>query len=91
MVKPRAPSTVDASSRLLSIWLIAAIPARTPTGMLRNTLQTMRISAVPVISIGGTLNARMYATPITVPGIANDSIVPNSNASCPTNFWRVRR
>ena len=59
VVKPRAPSTVEASSRLLSIWLIAAIPARTPTGMLRKTLQTTRISAVPVISIGGTLNASM--------------------------------
>ena len=56
------------------------MPARTPTGMLRKTLQTTRISAVPVISIGGTLNARMYDTPMTVPGIANDSMVPNSNA-----------
>ena len=38
---------------------------------------------MPVISIGGTLNARMYETPITVPGIANDSIVPNSNSDWP--------
>ena len=91
VVKPRAPSVVDASSRLLSICAIDAMPARTPTGMLRNTLQTTRISAVPVISIGGTLNARMYDTPITVPGIANDSIVPNSNAAWPAKRCRVSR
>ena len=91
VVNPRAPSVVDASSRLLSICAIDAMPARTPTGMLRKTLQTTRISAVPVISIGGTLNARMYETPITVPGIANDSIVPNSNAAWPANFCRVSR
>ena len=65
------------------------MPARTPTGMLRNTLQTTRIIAVPVISIGGTLNARMYETPMTVPGIANESIVPNSNAPRPAKRWRV--
>ena len=47
--------------------------------------------AVPVISIGGTLKARMYDTPITVPGIANDSIVPNSNAAWPTKSCRVSR
>ncbi len=89
-VKPRAPSVADASSRLRSICVIAAIPARTPTGMLRKTLQRTRISAVPVISIGGTLNARIYETPITVPGIANESIVPNSKIDRPTKRWRVR-
>src|SRR6478609_4235115 len=90
-VKPRAPSVTDASSRLLSIWVIDAMPARTPTGMLRKMLQTTRMIAVPVISMGGTLNARMYDTPMTVPGIANDIIVPNSNADWPTNFCRVSR
>ncbi len=67
------------------------MPARTPTGMLRKTLHTTRISAVPVISIGGTLKARIYDTPITVPGMANDSIVPNSNTDWPANFCRVSR
>src|SRR5678815_1710801 len=90
-VKPRAPSVTDASSRLLSIWVIDAIPARTPTGMLRKMLQTIRIIAVPVISMGGTLKARMYDTPMTVPGMANDNIVPNSNADWPANRWRVSR
>src|SRR4029079_15718254 len=90
VVAPRAPSVVDASSRLRSICAIEAMPARTPTGMLRNTLQTISTSAVPVISIGGTLKARMYETPITVPGIANDSIVPNSNAARPAKRCRVR-
>ena len=75
----------------MSICDIAAIPARTPTGMLRKMLQTINTSAVPVISIGGTLNARMYETPITVPGITNDNIVPNSKADWPTNFCRVSR
>jgi hypothetical protein len=47
---------------------------------------------VPVTSIGGTLKARMYDTPITVPGIANDSIVPKTRTRpAPTNFCRVRR
>ncbi len=44
---------------------------------------------MPVISIGGTLNARMYETPITVPGMAKDSSVPNSNADWPRKRWRV--
>jgi hypothetical protein len=35
------------------------MPARTPTGMLRNTKHMTRIEAVPVSSIGGTLKARM--------------------------------
>ena len=91
VVKPRAPSVTDASSRLLSIWLIDAMPARTPTGMLRKTKHTMRTIPVPVISIGGTLNARMYDTPMTVPGMANDSIVPNSNATFPLKFCRVSK
>ena len=55
----RAPSVCEASSSDLSICESAATPARTPTGMLRNTKQMTRIAAVPVISIGGTLNARM--------------------------------
>ena len=46
---------------------------------------------MPVISIGGTLKARMYDTPMTVPGIANESIVPNSNAAWPAKRWRVSR
>ena len=82
-------SVFAASSRLRSICAIDAMPARTPTGMLRNTLHATRMIAVPVISIGGTLNARMYETPITVPGMANDSIVPNSNAPWPAKRWRV--
>src|SRR5437763_8320076 len=90
-VNPRAPSVVEASSRLLSICVIAAIPARTPTGMLRKMLQTTSTSAVPVISIGGTLNARVYETPITVPGITNDNIVQNSKAVLITNFYSVSR
>ena len=80
VVAPLAPSVVEASSRLLSICAIEAMPARTPTGMLRKTLQAISTRAVPVISIGGTLEARMYEMPITVPGIANESIVPNSKA-----------
>ncbi len=59
VVKDRAPSVSDASSRDLSIWLRVAMPARTPTGMLRNTKQITRIRPVPVSSNGGTLNARM--------------------------------
>ena len=59
VVAERAPSVSDASSRLLSIWLRAAMPARTPTGMLRNTKHMTRTKPVPVISIGGTLKARM--------------------------------
>ena len=43
----------------LSSWLIEAIPARTPTGMLRKIKLTTRIMPVPVSSIGGTLNARI--------------------------------
>ena len=52
-----APRVCEASSRLLSSWLIAAMPPRTPTGMLRNTKQAIRITAVPVISSGGRLKA----------------------------------
>jgi hypothetical protein len=33
------------------------MPARTPTGMFRNTKHSTMISAVPVISSGGTLKA----------------------------------
>ena len=32
----------------------------------------------------------MYDTPITVPGMAKDSMVPNSNADRPTKRCRVR-
>ena len=59
VVKVRAPRVREASSSDLSIWLNVAIPARTPTGMLRKTKQMTRITPVPVSSIGGTLNARM--------------------------------
>ncbi len=91
VVKVRARSISDASSRLRSIWLIAAMPARTPTGMLRKTKQTTRISPVPVSSIGGTLKARIYDTPTTVPGIAKLSIVANSKARWPANRQRDKR
>ena len=43
----------------------------------------------PVSSSGATLNATMYDTPITVPGIAKLTIVRNSNARRPTKRWRV--
>ena len=59
VVKLDAPSVSEASSRLLSSWLIDAMPARTPTGMLRKMKQITRMMPVPVSSIGGTLNARM--------------------------------
>ena len=49
------------------------------------------MSPVPVNSMGGTLKAKMYATPITVPGIANDSSVRNSNARWPLNVVRAIR
>src|SRR6187431_1683207 len=91
VVRPPAPSVADASSRLEEICAIDAMPARTPTGMLRKTLHATRINAVPVISTGGTLKARMYDTPMTVPGMANDSMVPNSNAVCPAKRCRVSR
>ena len=58
VAKDRAPRVSEASSRLRSIWLMEAMPARTPTGMLRNTKQITMIIAVPVISIGGTLKAK---------------------------------
>ena len=58
----------DASSSVLSICASAATPARTPTGMLRNTKHSTRIAMPPVNSSGATLNATMYETPITVPG-----------------------
>jgi hypothetical protein len=59
VVNERAPSVREASSRLLSIWLKVAMPERTPTGMLRNTKHITRMKPVPVISMGGTLKARM--------------------------------
>ncbi len=59
VVKVPAPRVSDASSRLLSSWLIEAMPARTPTGMLRKTKLMMRMMPVPVSSIGGMLKARM--------------------------------
>ena len=43
----------------------------------------------PVSSSGATLNATMYDTPITVPGMAKLTIVRNSNARRPTKRWRV--
>ena len=59
VVQELAPRVSEASSRLLSNWLMAAMPARTPTGMLRNMKHSTRITPVPVSSIGGTLKARM--------------------------------
>ena len=52
-------SVSEHSSRLLSIWLMVARPARIDTGMLRKTKQMTRMRPVPVSSIGGTLKARM--------------------------------
>ena len=43
----------------------------------------------PVSSSGATLNATMYDTPITVPGMAKLTSVRNSNARRPTKRWRV--
>ena len=54
-----ARSIVLASSRLLSSCLKLAVPARTPTGRLRNTKHSTMIRPVPVSSKGGTLKARM--------------------------------
>ena len=59
VVHELAPRVSEASSRLLSICDSDAMPERTPTGMLRNTKQITNIAAVPVSSIGGTLNAMM--------------------------------
>ena len=84
-----ARSVDDASSSVLSIWASAAMPARTPTGMLRNTKHSTRIAIPPVNSSGATLNATMYATPMTVPGIAKLTMVRNSNVRRPANWWRV--
>ena len=67
------------------------MPERTPTGMLRNTKQMTRISPVPVSSMGGTLNAKIYDTPTTVPGIAKLIIVANSKARRPAKSRRDSR
>ena len=84
-----ARSVADASSSVLSIWASAATPARTPTGMLRNTKHSTRIAMPPVSSSGGTLNATIYETPITVPGIAKLTSVRNSKARRPAKRCRV--
>src|SRR4029450_418011 len=80
-----------ASAGLVSIWVSAAVRARAPTGMLRKMKHTISTMPVPVISIGGTLNARMYETPMTGPGMANDSMLPDSTAALPRKLCRVRR
>ena len=54
-----APSVSELSSSDLSSCDIEAMPARTPTGMLRKMKLTTRMMPVPVSSIGGTLKARM--------------------------------
>ena len=77
-----------ASSKLLSIWVIEAIPARIPTGMLRNMKHKTMIVAEPVNSNGAVLKAKMYATPITVPGTAKLNIVPSSNRFFPLKLCR---
>ena len=59
VVQDLAPNVRDASSKLGSSWLIAAMPARMPVGMFRKMKHTTSITPVPVISIGGTLNARI--------------------------------
>src|SRR6476619_7388469 len=79
----------DASSSVRSIWASAATPARTPTGMLRNTKHSTRIAIPPVNSSGAVLNATMYDTPMTVPGTAKLTSVRHSNARRPANRWRV--
>ena len=84
-----ARSVDDASSSVRSICASAATPARTPTGMLRNTKHSTRIAMPPVSSSGATLNATMYETPITVPGIAKLTIVRNSKLLRPAKRWRV--
>ena len=84
-----ARSVADASSSVLSIWARAATPARTPTGMLRNTKHSTRIAMPPVSSSGGTLKATIYDTPMTVPGIAKLTKVRNSKGRRPTNRCRA--
>ncbi|OQC08322.1 MAG: hypothetical protein BWX79_01676 [Alphaproteobacteria bacterium ADurb.Bin100] len=54
-----ARSISEASSSDLSSCRKAAVPARTPTGRLRNMKHSMMIRPVPVSSTGGTLKARM--------------------------------
>src|SRR5450830_1759478 len=81
----------EASSRLLSSCLNAAAPERMLTGKFRKTKHSTRMALVPVSSKGGTLNATMYATPSTVPGIAKESIEENSNTACPLNLTRTTR
>ena len=54
-----ARSISEASSSDLSNCLKAAVPARTPTGRLRNMKHKTMMRPVPVNSTGGTLNARM--------------------------------
>jgi hypothetical protein len=50
---------VLASSSERSSCLKLAVPARTPTGRLRNTKHSTMMMPVPVSSKGGTLKARM--------------------------------
>src|SRR6266581_1272674 len=54
-----ARSVADASSRLGSIWLNAARPARMLVVMSRNTKQQTRIRPVLANSTGGVLKAMM--------------------------------
>ena len=54
-----ASAGLMAPSPFLSSCLKLAVPARTPTGRLRNTKHSTMISPVPVSSNGGTLKARM--------------------------------
>ena len=49
------------------------MPASTATGNFQNTTLATRIATVPVSTRGGTLNARMYPTPTSVPGSAAGS------------------
>ena len=52
-----ARSSAEASSSEASICRNEAVPARTPTGRLRNTKHSTMMSPVPVSSNGGTLKA----------------------------------
>src|SRR5256885_8201522 len=54
-----ARSVAEASSRLGSIWLNAARPARMLVVMSRNTKQATRMSPEYASSIGGALKARI--------------------------------
>ena len=59
VLKLLARCRTDASSRLSEIWLKADIPPRIPTGIALIAMVMIKITAVPVNSTGGVLNARI--------------------------------